>query len=93
MPVADVQPGFGSSFVRMMFRPSAAARSSGRNPIIAITAGFKRNLATAAVLCFADFSRLRSVALLFSLYGEREESVYCCREKCGWERVCAELGD
>lgn len=88
--------GFGSPFVKSTARPSAAAaRSSARNPIIAITAGFKRNLATAAVLCFADFSRLRSVALLFSLYGERERegSVYCCREKCGWKRVCAELGD
>lgn len=47
--------GFRSTFVKTTFSPStAAAKSFSRNPILAIREGFKRNLATATVVPFAD---------------------------------------
>lgn len=65
--------GFRSSFVKTTFNPiTTAVRSFSRNPILAISEGFKRNLATATVVRFADiyFFRLRFVAVLFALYGD-----------------------
>lgn len=65
--------------MKTTFSPStAAAKSFSRNPILAIREGFKRNLATATVVPFADFYFFQSKVCSCFLCAVWRQSAYLC---------------